>query len=341
MSPSQAADVLHVALNAQVATMIWGSPGIGKSDVVRQVCEETERDLIDVRISQLDSVDLRGIPNVIDGITHWNPPAFLPRGKDTRGVLFLDEINAGSISTMAAAYQLVLDRKLGEYSLPSGWVVVAAGNRIQDRSIVNAMPAALRNRFIHIDMESNVDDWSQWALVHDIEPDVLGFIRYTPTLLNEFDLGPDQGRIKEAAAKLKDARAFATPRSWTFLSRLLKAGIPPTAELATYGSVVGEAAASQFVAYLKYARKMPNLDAILLNPSGTEVPTEPATLYAVASGLALKITPDNFDRATTYLGRLPPEFGIMCVKDACTRNSAIIETKAFDVWATKNVGVIL
>jgi hypothetical protein len=341
MRPSQAYAVLQAALKANLAVMLWGGPGIGKSDVVRRLAMDNERDLRDVRISQLDSVDLRGIPQVREGITYWNPPSFLPRDPDSQGILFLDEINSGSTGTMAAAYQLVLDRALGEYRLPPGWVVFAAGNRIQDRAIVNAMPAPLRNRFIHVEMETHLDDWCAWALKRAIHNDVIGFVRYRPTLLNEFDVGKDATRMREASQKLKDANAFASPRSWHFLSRMLDVGIPADVEYETYGSVVGEGAAAEFIAYKKYASAMPNLDQVLIDPKRAPVPEEPATLYATVTGLASKATAENFERVVTYTDRLQPEFGIMCVKDAITRNEKICNTKAFHAWAVRNSNVIL
>jgi hypothetical protein len=202
------------------------------------------------------------------------------------------------------------------------------------------MPLPLRNRFIHIDVEVNLDDWRHWALTHNVHPDVLGFISYSPSLLNEFDVGEDKVRQREMSQRSKDAKAFATPRSWSFMSRLLSAGIPEDAEYETYGSVVGEGAAAQFIAYLKYARKMPNLDALLLAPDRAPIPEEPATLYATVSGLAVKATESNFERVVQYTDRLPTEFGVTCVKDAITRNPLIADTKAFNNWATRNAAAI-
>jgi len=341
MRISQAGQVLAAALKADVPVMFWGPPGVGKSDLTHQVANDHSLDISDVRISQLESVDLRGIPQVREGVTKWNPPDFLPRDPDSRGILFLDEINSGQTSTMAAAYQLVLDRRLGSYQLPKGWRVVAAGNRIQDRAIVNAMPAPLRNRFIHIEVETHLDDWCAWALRNEIHSDVIAFLRQESNLLNEFDVGQSETRQREASQKLKDAKAFATPRSWAFLSKMLHSGIPAGAEYETYGSVVGEGVAARFIAYMKYSSKMPNLDARLMNPKQTEVPKEPGTLYATAAALATKITESNLDRAVLYMDRMPPEFGVMCMSDAVTRNPKVCNTKAFTEWSTRNSDVIL
>jgi hypothetical protein len=321
--------------------MFWGPPGVGKSDLVHQVAAQHHYEIRDVRISQLESVDLRGIPQVRDGITYWNPPDFLPHDPDSRGILFLDEINSGQTSTMAAAYQLVLNRALGSYKVPPMWRIVAAGNRLQDRAIVNAMPAPLRNRFIHIEVETHLDDWCAWALRNNIHSDVIAFLRQESNLLNEFDVGANESRQREASQKLKDAKAFATPRSWAFLSKMLLTGIPAGAEYETYGSVVGEGVAARFIAYMKYSSRMPNLDAIFLNPKTVEVPTEPGTLYATAAALATKVNEGNLDRAVIYMDRMPPEFGVMCMSDAVTRNPKVCNAKAFNEWATRNGDVIL
>jgi hypothetical protein len=341
MRISQAGEVLGAALDADVPTMFWGGPGVGKSDLVHQVAAAREMEVRDIRISQLESVDLRGVPSVVDGRTYWNPPSFLPHDMHSRGILFLDEINSGSTSTMAAAYQLVLNKALGEYTVPPLWRIVAAGNRIQDRSIVNAMPAALRNRFIHIDVETHLDDWCAWALRNNIHSDVIAFLRQESNLLNEFDVGSNETRQREASQKMKDAKAFATPRSWAFLSKMLLVGIPAGAEYETYGSVVGEGVASRFIAYMKYSSKMPNLDDILMRPKLAEVPKEPGTLYATAAALATKLTENNLDRGIIYMDRMPPEFGVMCMSDGVTRNPKLCNTKAFMEWSTRNSDVIL
>lgn len=342
MRPSQATQVLAAAVNSGTPIMLWGAPGIGKSAIVKQFAQSASRDVRDVRISQLDSVDLRGVPSVSEGITRFNPPEFLPHDQQSRGVLFLDEINSGSTATMAAAYQLVLDRALGTYRLPRDWAIVAAGNRAQDRSLVNQMPLALRNRFIHIELEVNNEDWNNWAIVAGVHDAVRGFMRYRPTLLNELDAsGKDDATRNQIAQKLKDARAFATPRSWEFLSNLLHIGVPSSVEYDTYGSAVGEGAAAEFIAYMKYQTKMPNLDHILLSPDSAPVPEEPATLYATTTGLASKTTPDNLERVIKYLNRLPVEFAVMTIKDSVTRDNSIADTKAFNDWAAANTSVLL
>jgi len=339
MRPSAIAKALAYCIDAGQPVMLHGSPGVGKSQVVKQLSTERNIGLIDLRLSQLDPVDLRGVPSVGDGRTSWNAPDFLPR--DGEGILFLDEINSAAQATQAAAYQLVLDRKLGDYELPKGWNIIAAGNRASDRAIVNQMSTALKNRFVHLDFEVHNEDWCQWALTSGIAVPVLSFIRFRPALLNEFEQRNDSKEERERLQHLKDAKAFATPRSWEFMSKIVDQQPDSEVEYDLYCGTVGEGAAAEFMGYLKYYRDLPNLDAILLNPKSGKIPTEPATLYALATGLAAKATPDNMERVVQYALRMQPEFQVLLVKDAVARDNSLANTKAFNEWAIKNADVMM
>ncbi len=340
MRPSQIATALNYLIDANQPVMLHGSPGVGKSDVVRQVAKQRGIELIDLRLSQLDPVDLRGVPSVDTKkhITSWNTPNFLPT--DGKGILFLDEINSAAQATQAAAYQLVLDRKLGDYVMPPGWAIIAAGNRSTDRAIVNQMSTALKNRFTHLNYEVNNDDWCDWALRSNIAVEVLGFIRFRPMLLNEFEQRNDSKEERERVQRLKDAQAFATPRSWEFLSKVVQQKPGSDVEYELYTGIVGEGAAAEFMGYLKYYRDLPNLDALLMNPGAAKVPEEPATLYALSTGLATKATQDNMERVVKYALRLPAEFQVLLMKDAIARDNDLTQTKAFNDWAIKNAEVM-
>lgn len=340
MRPSQIAIALGHLIDANQPVMLHGSPGVGKSDVVRQIAKQRGIDLIDLRLSQLDPVDLRGVPSVDTKkhITTWNTPSFLPT--DSNGILFLDEINSAAQATQAAAYQLVLDRKLGDYVLPPGWAIIAAGNRSTDRAIVNQMSTALKNRFTHLNYEVNNDDWCDWALRSNIAVEVLGFIRFRPMLLNEFEQRNESKEERERVQRLKDAQAFATPRSWEFLSKVVQQKPASDIEYELYSGIVGEGAAAEFMGYLKYYRDLPNLDALLMNPGAAKVPNEPATLYALATGLATKATQDNMERVVKYALRLPAEFQVLLMKDAIARDNDLTQTKAFNDWAIRNAEVL-
>ena len=346
MRPSQVTQALEYLIKAKQPVMLHGSPGVGKSQVVKQVADKLGIEMIDLRLSQLDPVDLRGVPSVDKtkvgktevGKTSWNVPSFLPT--DGSGILFLDEINSAAQATQAAAYQLVLDRKLGDYELPPGWAMVAAGNRSTDRAIVNAMSTALKNRFTHLNYEVNNEDWCEWALTHNIAIEVLGFIRFRPMLLNEFEQRNESKEEKERVQRLKDAQDFATPRSWEFLSKVVQQKPGNDVEYELYTGIVGEGAAAEFMGYLKYYRDLPNLDALLMNPGAAKVPEEPATLYSLSTGLATKATQDNMERVVKYALRLPAEFQVLLMKDAITRDNDLTQTKSFNEWAIANADVM-
>lgn len=340
MRPSQIATALSYLIDANQPVMLHGSPGVGKSDVVRQIAKQRGIELIDLRLSQLDPVDLRGVPSVDTKkhITSWNTPSFLPT--DGKGILFLDEINSAAQATQAAAYQLVLDRKLGDYVMPPGWAIIAAGNRSTDRAIVNQMSTALKNRFTHLNYEVSNDDWCDWALRNNIAVEVLGFIRFRPMLLNEFEQRNESKEEKERVQRMKDAQAFATPRSWEFLSKIVQQKPSSDIEYELYTGIVGEGSAAEFMGYLKYYRDLPNLDALLMNPGAAKVPEEPATLYALSTGLATKATQDNMERVVKYALRLPAEFQVLLMKDAIARDNDLTQTKPFNEWAIKNAEVM-
>ena len=299
---------------------IWGSPGSGKSAVVNQLAAELEIALRDIRALLLDPVDLRGLPFVgKDGRSQWATPEFLPQ--DGAGILFLDELNAAPAMVQASCYQLVLDRRLGEYTLPEDWAIVAAGNRDSDRAATTRMPTPLRNRFVHIDFEVDVQEWSEWAIKANVGPEVIAFIRFRPELLSAFD---------------RDSNAFPSPRSWEFVSRILNSKPDPSAEHELIAGAVGTGAATEFSAFLRMFRELPNIDAILLNPTQEPVPENAAAQYAVASALARCASDTNFDRICLYLNRLPIEFRVLCVRDATLREPAIRCTAGYVKWAVQN-----
>jgi hypothetical protein len=299
---------------------IWAPPGSGKSSVVNQLASELGIALRDIRALLLDPVDLRGLPFVgKDGRSQWATPEFLPQ--DGEGILFLDELNAAPAMVQASCYQLVLDRKLGEYTLPEGWAIVAAGNRDSDRAATTRMPTPLRNRFVHIDFEVDVHEWSEWAIKANVRPEVIAFIRFRPELLSAFD---------------RDSNAFPSPRSWEFVSRILNSKPDPSAEHELIAGAVGTGAATEFSAFLRMFRELPNIDAILLNPAQEPVPENAAAQYAVASALARCASETNFDRICQYLNRMPTEFRVLCVRDATLREPAIRYTAGYTNWAVKD-----
>ena len=165
-----------------IPVMLWGPPGVGKSQMVAQIAAQHKAPVIDIRLSQMEPSDLRGIPFRVNELVEWAVPAMLPDAKrhGGKGILFLDEITSAPPSVSAAAYQLILDRKLGNYQVPAGWAIFAAGNRQGDRGVTYTMPAPLANRFSHYEVDVNLDDWVAWAWQRGIDARIIAFLRFRP-----------------------------------------------------------------------------------------------------------------------------------------------------------------
>ena len=293
--------------------MLWGPPGVGKSQIVAQVAERNAVPMIDIRLSQMEPSDLRGIPFRVDQTVEWAIPAMLPDNQrhGPNGILFLDEITSAAPSVSAAAYQLILDRRLGQYEVPKGWAILAAGNRQGDRGVTYTMPAPLANRFSHYEVDVNLDDWVAWAYAHNIDERIIAFLRFRPDLLFEFDAA-------------QNPMAFPSPRSWEFTHRALqKFADQSEVLLETLQACVGPAAGVELNAFIANLDEMPDIDAIV-NGQEVPVPTEIDLQYAVASALVGKaIRANEADNETkvhgnilNYANKFPQrEMGVMMISD--------------------------
>ena len=324
MKPSKLYEALHTLIGERVPLHIWGACGVGKSQIVAQVANDLDYDLLDVRAVQLDPVDLRGLPRISADQTEWVPPKFLPTSG--KGILFLDELTAAPQMTQAGCYQLVLDRRLGEYRLPDDWVVLAAGNPASERGVHFSMPRPLRNRFVHLELEPDLDDWSKWAVKARVRPEIIAFLRFKPELLHDVDV-------------TSDANAWPTPRSWEMASQVL-CGVARRRktqllsgtsefEAQLLDGTVGPGAASELVGFLRLFRELPSVDEILLNPATAPVPTDTSAQIAIATALGRVLTDSSVGRGITYLDRMPTEMRVMAMRDAAARDTAITHTPEF------------
>jgi len=299
---------------------MWGGPGIGKSSIVRQVVEElgmdVEKNFKDQRLQQIDPVDLRGLPFPgNDGRLEFHPPSFLP--DDGKGVLFLDELNLAPQQVQAAAYELVLDRKLGDdYHLPDDWVVIAAGNRAGDRAFVNPMAAPLANRFVHWEVVPRLEDWKGWAYGAGVRSEVIGFLNFKSGMLYKFN--PE-----------RNEEAFPTPRTWESVSKLMDDGLVEENELA---AAVGVGAAAEFMAFMEVQEDLPDVDKIL--EGEFEIPQEPDRLHATISSLVdnVRDRPEMAGRLVEYANAIPDhlvEFSVVLMKDAMRADIPVQRTDEF------------
>ena len=316
------ADALKGLVAANRPAMVWGAPGIGKSDIAKQVAADMKLSYIDVRALLLDPVDLRGIPWRDAGRTRWAPPVFLPPEDSTEGYLVnFEELPSALPAVQTALYQLVFDRQIGEYRLPPGARMIACGNRETDRGVVHRMPTPLASRFVHLDAWIDVKAWVDWALSANLPMEVVTFIKYKPELLMTFD------------PKAKE-KAFGCPRTWSFVGDLVKAGNAgkTETELAVLRGTVGEGPAIEFAAFMEVFRQLPPLEAVFADPHGVNVPTKPDALIALCGAVAAATDDAKMDAAVTFARRLRPEIGEFMINAACRRDPENRYTQAFNVW---------
>ncbi len=291
------------------SVLVLGPAGVGKSVSAKTAAAHMGRRLIDVRLSQMDPTDLRGIPGRENGCTSWAPPSFLPRAEDGPCVLFLDEINAAPPSVAAAAYQLILDRKLGDYEVPDECLIWAAGNQASDRGVTFTMPAPLTNRFIVFTVEPNLDDFRAFAAQKGIDPRVVAFVSNRADYLHMFS-----GKDYVSGAQ------FPTPRGWERVSDLLTLTNVPDFVLheAITGSI-GKDAGSNFIVFLSEYASVTSIRDILNDPAHAPVPANIGGKYAVTMSVSSNMNKFNADAFYIYLKRMSREFQMLAVFTAYNR----------------------
>lgn len=345
MRPSQVLEMLDreflsAGSGTSTPVMLWGPPGIGKSQIVAGIAGKHGVPLIDVRLSQMEPTDLRGIPFRSGERVEWSVPALLPdeRRHGPRGILFLDEITSAPPTVTAAAYQLILDRRLGEYRTPDGWVIFAAGNRYGDRGVTYVMPTPLANRFAHYEIEPWLDDWVAWAHATGIDARVIAFLRFRPDLLFDFD--PARNPV-----------AFPSPRSWEYAHRALgKFGGAPELLLDAVQACVGPAAGVEFKAFVDNMSELPDIDAIARGES-SPVPPGIDLQYGVAAALVRRaVQVRDLPHAAMVYGNIlkyarvfpQREMGVMLVTDMHRSiGRPLFAVPEFSEWAASITDLVL
>ena len=292
VSPNSAKASIKHAIAKKRPLFLWGPPGIGKSDIVAQITDSLPNShLIDIRLSLWEPTDIKGIPyfDSNSGTMVWGAPAELPdeamAAKYDHIVLFLDEMNSAAPAVQAAAYQLILNRRVGQYRLPDNVHIIAAGNREADKGVTYRMPAPLANRFVHLELAVSFDDWFQWAVNNNIHKDVVGFLTFSKKDLYDFD-------------PRASSRSFATPRSWSFVSELLEDGLDDNTTTDLVSGAVGEGLAVKFMAHRKVASSMPNPTDILAGKVKELKTKEISAMYSLTVSLCyeLKEASDKNDK---------------------------------------------
>jgi hypothetical protein len=319
VSPNEAKRSIRKCVKIKRPVFMWGPPGIGKSDLVKQIGEEQGREVIDVRLSLWEPTDIKGIPyfNPEEHTMTWAPPAELPTDPNSTAILFLDELNSAAPATQAAAFQLVLNRRVGTYKLPEGVSIVAAGNREADKGVTYRMPAPLANRFVHLELRHDFEDWLNWATSNRIHEQVVGYLGFAKQDLYDFD-------------PKSSSRAFATPRSWSFVSDLLTDDDLDEGTLTDLVSgAIGEGLAVKFMAHRKVAKQMPNPTDILAGKVAKCNIKEISAMYSLSISLCYELQEADKKRVKNWDGmadnffrfimdNFPTELVVMGAKIALT-----------------------
>ena len=345
VTPNQARSFLTASINQPKPkpVFLWGAFGVGKSSIVRSVTESMGIGFIDARLSQLSSVDLRGLPAVNGDFASFKLPDWLPRTErdGERGVLFLDELTMAPPAVQGAAYQLLQERQLGDYTLPNGWVVLAAGNRPEDNAGVSGrQDAAVMNRFAtHFNIIPDVDEWVEWAGENGINPELISFISY-----RGHDKRGETGDLQEAGVLHeypdggcpKGHIAVATPRSWEAASDILSLGLNADLEQSALQGCVGEGASAELISFLRICRNLPDIGQVLNDPYSVPTPPELPTQYAMATVLSKRCDRDTIGNAMAYVNRMNGELSALLMTLATNRDESLKSTQAYIDFKVEN-----
>ena len=334
VGPKAAKRSIRKAIQTRRPVFLWGPPGIGKSDIVKQIGGDAGREVIDVRLALWEPTDIKGIPyyNAEKGTMVWAPPSELPMDPESTAIIFLDELNSAPPAVQAAAYQLILNRRVGTYSLPKGVDIVAAGNREGDRGVTYRMPAPLANRFIHLEAKVDFDDFQEWAVMNAVHPEVVGYVGFAKQDLYDFD-------------PKSPSKAFATPRSWVFVSDLLK---DDDCDIDTLHNLiagaVGDGLAVKFMAHRKIAGRLPKAEDILSGKVKDLSIKEVSAMYSLTVSLCYELKDQAEKKSKTFdsqadnffrymMDNFPTELVVMGAKTGLTNYNLPLDAtkmKSFD-----------
>lgn len=333
-------------LKTMPSVMLWGPPGVGKSQAVRQIAGYIEQKtgkktaVTDVRLLLFNPIDLRGIPtaNADKTLAVWLKPKIfqMDESDDVVNILFLDEISAAPQSVQAAAYQITLDRVIGEHRLPDNCIVIAAGNRTTDKSVAYKMPKALANRLLHIDVEMSFKSWRSWAVDHGVNPMVIGFLTYRSDELMCFDAASEE-------------LAFATPRSWEMVSNILNhVNNNITDVFSLIAGLVGVGTATEFRTWCNVYKNLPDVRDIFAG-KGATVPKKTDELYALVAAMTAYASRHRdemsmIENSLSFAEHLPPDFSVVLIKNyMCIEKGyreKLMRCPTFTRWLSKKGSIL-
>lgn len=328
MTPTNLIETLRFAIRKRRAILIKGKPGIGKSDIVAEAVRLESANLIISHPVVSDPTDYKGLPFAQGGKAHFLPFEELQLLIDATEptVYFLDDLGQAPSSVQAACMQLILARRINGFKVSDYVTFIAATNRKEDKAGVSGLLEPVKSRFKSIiELEVTTDDWVNWAINNGMPTELIAFIRFRPDLLDKFEA-------------TKDITNTPSPRTVASVGQWQADGLPQALEFEVFKGAAGEAFAAEYTGFLGMYRSMPNIDQIILNPMGAEIPDNPAILYGLSGALAHKMNETNIDAIGDYLKRLPGEMLVACMKDAITRKPQLTQTRGYIKLASSKAG---
>jgi hypothetical protein len=310
---------------------IEGSAGIGKTQIVGQAARALNVGFKVIHAPLMQPEDY-GLPIPTADRKSVNFAVSMDKfplvGSDCpeTGIFLIDELPQADQSAQKILRNMIQEREIHGHKLKPGWAIVSTGNRVKDRAGANRLLSHLSNVLTRVELEVSTDDWVNWALDNNVKTEVIAFIRFRPALLNDFDGHRDVN---------------ATPRAWVEGVSDNLGIVDSTLEHQVFMGDVGEGPAAEFLNFLRIYRKLPSVDAVIMNPTTIEVPKDPATQYAIVGALTHKTSVDNFARVMQFIKRMPPEFAVLYIRDVIRMVPAIQSTKDFISWASKDGAKIL
>ena len=331
---SKARELSEIYVKAGLVPMIKGSPGLGKSAIVKQMAEDFNLKLIDIRLAQCDPTDLLGFPYIdkeLDKARYVPMDTFPLEGDEipegySGWLVFMDELNAADRGVQKASYKPLLDKMIGTHNIHEKVIMMAAGNNDTDGALVEELSSALQSRLVHIHVVSHAPSWCDYATNANYAHQVISFIDWLPQRLNTFD--PE---------KQGEEPTYACERTWEFVSKLLLKGLDPRSDLALplLAGVIGEGAAVEFLGYLKMFKDLPTIEEIIAAPNSAKIPDGAGPRYAISGTIGHKATRGNVDQLLEYVERLPKEYQVVCLRSLGAKDASMIQTPAVKMWIAK------
>jgi hypothetical protein len=322
--------IQHIAIRLREPCMFWGGFGVGKTQGAKQASDAENALLCDIRVSQYEGVDFRGIPSVEQGKTTWNLPATMPfvgndKFPDDRLILLMfDEINSAiDDGVLAVCYQIINEWRCGEHVLKPNVRIIAAGNRETDRGVTRRMPMPLNNRFTHAEVVPDAEATAYYFQSIGIARPCLGFLLFRKNLISTFD-------------PARADKAVATPRTWEKAFRYwMDPLLPESVRAAAISGAVGEGPAAEFLAYTQLMGRVVTTKQIMADPRGTPLPENDGMCWATCMHISGDLSKRTAGPLGVYLDRIAsdkrfgPEYQITAWQMALNRDGSLDETPEF------------